>query len=111
MPRPTKQPGEKRSATIRARLTVAEKLYAEEQARAAGLTLTDFVRRRVLGIPVKPRPHQLEASLITELNRIGVNLNQIARAANAGRDLPGSLDAERRALQAALIKVMEAYDS
>jgi len=111
MARPKKQPAEKRSELIQARVTLAEKLYIEEQANIAGLSVSQYARRRLLRLPVRAQPNRVDAVLINELNRIGVNINQLAHAANAGRTLPNIWDSVADDLQAALKKVIEAYDS
>ena len=87
MARPKKQEHERRSARIPPiDVTEAERTLVESQARAAGLSVTEYSRQRVLSGKVTAAPTRDTASLITELNRIGVNLNQIARQINRGRD-------------------------
>lgn len=91
MPRPKKQDGEGRTETIRARVTIAEKNHCLQQAALAGLSEAEYVRRRSIGYKVPPAPSKADAALLMELNRIGVNLNQLTKHANAGRDLPHSV--------------------
>lgn len=56
------------------------------RAAAAGLSVPDYVRTACLGRPLTIRAvRDLPATLLHQLNRIGVNLNQLARHANAGR--------------------------
>lgn len=84
--RPKMQPHERRNARLPAiRLTDAERTDLELKAQAAGVDLSEWVRGQLTSAPVKRPPSPTDASLITELNRIGVNLNQIARALNRGR--------------------------
>tara|TARA_R110002072_G_scaffold243698_2_gene402892 strand:- start:8501 stop:8935 length:435 start_codon:yes stop_codon:yes gene_type:complete len=88
--RPELQPYEKRSDVLRARVTIAEKAFVVEQAARAGLDVTEYVRRRCLGFqvaPAQPSPHMANAALVSELNSIGINLNQIARNLNSDRPL------------------------
>eukprot|EP00752_Nemacystus_decipiens_P015808 g14118.t1 len=92
MARPIKQPHEKRSEVLRARVTFAEKMHVEEQASAAGIDPSEYVRRRALGFMVSPAPRRADAALVSELNRIGVNLNQIARNLNSGRTERADVD-------------------
>ena len=56
------------------------------------------LRRRALGQPVREAVvHRLGAKERVELRRIGVNLNQIARALNSGASAPaGTLEAVER---------------
>lgn len=87
MARPKKQLHEKRNERFNLRYTKAEIDYVRLQAHQAGLHPHDYVRRRTLGHRiVPPRAHRADPALINELNRIGVNLNQLARAVNRGRD-------------------------
>jgi hypothetical protein len=84
------------------------RLSAEERAQlerdAGGLPLGEHIRRRVLGedrsarrrIPRRPSPdHELLARVLSELgrSRLASNLNQLAKAANAGA-LPVTPDTE-----------------
>lgn len=90
--RPRKEPGERRDASLPpVRMTPAELAYVEEQAAAAGLPVSDYVRRRALGGRVAGRRAQADDRALYELNRIGNNLNQIAHAANIGRAVEGRL--------------------
>lgn len=87
MARPKKAEHEKRTTRLPAiRVTEAERIDLETKAEAAGLELSAFVRARLLSAQIAPRATPLEASLLTELNRVGNNVNQIARALNRGRD-------------------------
>jgi len=96
MGRPKKHEHERRSASTRADLTAAEKEFLRDQARKAGMTEAEYVRRRALGQPVSLPAAKVDAALISELTRIGTrlssgawnNLNQIARAANSGAAIP-----------------------
>jgi hypothetical protein len=53
-----------------------------------GLDLSEFIRRRTLGVPLPPHvaEQRTRATLATALLRLGVNLNQITRHMNAGRE-------------------------
>lgn len=86
MARPVKTPEEKRSDVARFRLTAAERAFLRSQADAAGLSESDFLRRRALGLPVRAAAARSDPALVSELNRIGVNVNQLARATHRGAD-------------------------
>ena len=107
MARPKKQDHEKRSAQLPpVRVTEAEMVHVVSQAKAAGLSLSDYSRQRVLSGRLPPAPSRQHATLITELNRIGVNVNQIARQINRGRDHdPHHLDAVMHELHTALQRI------
>ena len=83
--RPKKAEGEGRAIVAGVRMTVAEREYARGLARQAGLSLSEFLRRRALGMPVVVRQGKSDAALVHELNAIGVNLNQLTANVNADR--------------------------
>ena len=66
------------------RLSVEEKERLERSARACGLSQTAYLRRLILEKEVKALPSQEIKALRTEVHKIGVNINQIARSVNAG---------------------------
>jgi phosphate uptake regulator len=109
--RPKKQPHELRAARLPAvRLTDAERIDLEAKAARAGVPLSEWIRHELLQAPLPrqsaSRPVGDTASLITELNRIGVNVNQIARQINRGRDHdPHHLDAVMHELHTALQRI------
>ena len=109
MARPKKQPHEQRTESTRADLTLAEKEHVREQARLAGISEAEYVRRCVLGISVAPAPAKVDAALITELNRIGVNVNQLARAVHTGRAFVTYWREIGTELTAILAKVARSY--
>ena len=110
MARPTKAEHEKRTASLPPiRMTLAAKIYVEEQAQSAGLSLTDYLRTLALFEEVKPPKTKSDALMLTELNRIGVNLNQIAHAANIGRNDEAILRYAIDELVALMTKVNKAY--
>ena len=109
MARPRKQEHEKRAETIRARVTEAEKIHVQQQARAAGLDPAEYIRRRVLGYQVAPARARADAALVSEINRIGVNANQLARAVNAARPFRGDWQAIADECRRVLGKVASLY--
>ena len=98
MPRPRKPEAELRSRTIGVRVNTAEAAEIAERAGAARMTTTGYMRKRALGQPVREAAVlRLGAAERVELHRIGVNLNQIARALNAGASAPsGTLEVVER---------------
>lgn len=117
--RPEKDPGEVRDIVAGIRLTVAEREQVRELALQANLTLSEFLRMRLLNKPVIVRQGGGgsggggDPRLIHELNAIGVNLNQIARNLNAGRRgthaSVDQLDELMGRLSATLVRVMEDF--
>lgn len=103
MARPRLAPAERRDAQLPPlRVTAAELDFISRQAEAARLPLSDYARRRLLGQRVAPARSAADDRLLIELNRAGVNLNQIARALNSDRperaELADVLDDFRRVL-------------
>ena len=84
-------------------MTPAERHYVELMA--------EFSRRAVLGqrVPARRRVAGNDA-LLAELNRVGVNLNQIAHAVNAGRGLPYDMPHVVADLRAVLVKLAGVAD-
>ena len=77
-----------------------------EIAQRRGMTRTGWIVALVrarLGSPVQTCPDEREAlrAIVRELNRIGANINQIARAANAGVQ-------QGRAIEVGLSEIREA---
>lgn len=87
MARPKKAFDEVRGRPLGVRLTDAERAELESHAAAYGLTAAEFMRRRSLGYRLPPTQAAVrtEALLATALMRLGVNLNQLAKHANAGK--------------------------
>lgn len=52
-------------------------------------------------------PQQVNTEALVELNRVGVNLNQIARAANRGEPLPRNFGEILGAVRAALERLAD----
>ena len=98
MVRPLKPEAERRGHTICVCVTTEEAATIAERAGAARMTKGAYIRRRALGQPVREAAvHRLGARERVELHRIGVNLNQIARALNSGALAPtGTLEAVER---------------
>ena len=83
--RPRLGESERRTRTIDVRVTEAEETELRERAQAARLSMGAYRRRRALGQRVRSAvERRLGAAEMRELNRIGVNLNQMARALNSG---------------------------
>lgn len=93
MARPKKAPHERRDDVLGVRLTAAEHAALQRHATALGISAGEFMRRRALGYRLPPLNAEQKAmtSMAAALMPIGVNLNQLARAANAGRLLPASV--------------------
>ena len=95
MARPRKDPAAKRTETVRISLSPVEIATLKAKAERAQTNVTAFVRATALGTQIAVKPSApADFELRQELRRIGVNLNQIAKALNAGREgMPSSLAA------------------
>ena len=84
MARPRLGESERRTRTIGVRVTEAEEAELRERDQAARLSMGAYLRRRALGQRVRSAVERLlGAAEMRELNRIGVNLNQMALASPA----------------------------
>ena len=77
--RPRKDPADRRSKTHGLRLSPNEKAELEGRAERAGLSLSEYIRRRALGKPVKTA---VEEEAVRQMQRVGVNLNQLVKRAH-----------------------------
>lgn len=85
--RPRKDTSKLRDQWLRARVTADELHRVEQLARDAGKTPSDFVRdASLLGRIQIKRYLAPDPGIINELQRIGNNLNQIARVCNTTGD-------------------------
>ena len=75
---------DEKNCFVNVRMTVEERSRLEGMAKEAGLTRSDFVRACVSGKEIRQRQGAEIGQLYTEINRIGNNINQIARSVNAG---------------------------
>ena len=112
MARPVKEQHEKRDQRFNLRFTLAEIEHVRSQALAAGLEPHEYLRRRALGHAVPPAPSRSSnPALVSELNRIGVNVNQLARATHRGSDFTRHWMHIAGELRTALAKVMAGHGS
>ena len=106
--RPAKPAGETRVAGVALRLTASERDRLQQQAERAGLPLSTYCRRVLLGHEVQPAITATDAAALADLNRVGVNLNQIARQLNArGAVRPVALDAVLERMRDAVARLAD----
>ena len=110
MARPAKAADDKRDQRFNLRFTLAELEHVRAQAHTAGLDPSEYLRRRALGHVVAPSPaRQVDPALVSELNRIGVNVNQLARAVHSDRAFAGFWREIGEELSGLLRKVLQAH--
>lgn len=119
--KPRRKPANRGKAGGRTRsklvwLTEAENTQLEAKATAAGLSAASYLRASALGDAgprARRRPtieKELLGSAIAELNRVGNNVNQIARMGNIGKDIdPGFYEATGEELRRVLALFREAF--
>ena len=96
MARPKADPSIARTEHVSVRLSPLELAQLKDKAARSQRPMTDFVRAAALGKRVTVTESTApDFATRHELRRIGVNLNQIAHALNAGR---GHIPAELNAL-------------
>lgn len=105
--RPKKADHERRLRQPKARMTIAEHEHLKKKAEAAKMTVADYLRECALGPFPGPGASPVEAgddgasgasqsqmaTLLRELNAVGINLNQLTRNYHTGRK--GFLDLEQ----------------
>ena len=77
----------KRGHVIPLRLTEQELAHLNRCAAASGLPREEYLRSLIMGSRLKPHPPDAYLGLLRELSAIGNNLNQIARIANASKQI------------------------
>lgn len=102
MARPTLDPLHAKSERVNLRLTPIELARLNERASRAGVPVAVFARAAALGREVRAQETTAPDFMTrNELRAIGNNLNQLARAANQGQDVP----------QAELMRVLYKLDA
>ena len=79
-----------RNLWLKMRVSQDELERIQGTAKTAGMTVSDFIRHRVLDYRL--RSHGYEREVIQHLARIGANLNQLARWANIHKGHAESLE-------------------
>jgi len=84
--RPRMQPAARRRVQVNVWLTESEEAVLGERARATGLALSVYIRTAALVIRTAPLSEIPRANLavVSQLQRLGNNLNQLTRLANSG---------------------------
>ena len=101
--RPALAAAQKRTVHVMLRFSPEEAAELDRTAQAAGLQRAVYCRRVVQGVPLR---RKVDRAARLELNRIGVNLNQLAYHANATGRLQ-ELQELRSVLEAVRTKVAE----
>ncbi len=94
-----------RSGRVHLRVSDREKDQFTAKAKAAGLGLSEYLRKAALDVGVI---HKYDQAALHQLRKIGVNLNQIAHHLNSGNDLRGDV---LLSLSRCLLKLKKEIDS
>jgi len=81
--RPRKDPRDRRTKRYGLRLSPREYEEIQDRAERAGLSVAEYLRRKALGRKIKTK---VEEEAIRQVQKVGTNLNQIARWANEQRN-------------------------
>lgn len=93
------------------RLTSAERVHVEAQARTAGLSVAEYQRRLLVGHQVRAARPRLEDRFLSQLNRVGSNVHQIARALNFRQGIPNDIAQTMQELRVLIEKIGRRYDA
>ena len=107
MGRPRINDSDKRIVQVNIRLTEEESNKVNQYASASGLSAANWIRGKIFRgkfPPVKLSP--LDASIYTELKKIGVNLNQVTHKINR-REFPKEYLYRQLQLSVILDKIFE----
>ena len=69
---------------VSVRLTEVERERLRQLCTISGLPVSTVLRQLISGVTIRQRPPKELHDLYAEINRIGKNINQIVRKANAG---------------------------
>ena len=69
---------------VSVRLNAAERETLRQLCAVSGLPVSTVLRQLISGVTIRQRPPKELLDLYAEINRIGTNINQIARKTNAG---------------------------
>jgi phage-related holin len=103
MARPKKNIRELKAIWVNVRMTIDEYLILSENASALGITIPDYIRKKVTGKAL-PRKRILlgDRKLFIELGRIGNNINQLTKKVHLGMKYPPMLIAQLSELKSTL---------
>ena len=110
--RPKRSADEKLSEHVHVMVSVADRETLTAKALSAGVSEAEFLRRLIRGAELadasqSPIPVQTDPRLVVELNRIGNNVNQLAKSSHRGSDFVRYWQDVGEELRAVLIKALD----
>ena len=97
----------KRAIKISVRLNEQEHKHLKEQAMIAGRPIEPFIRALITGIKLRPRPPGELTELLHQMSGVAVNINQIAKVANASGFVRMDEIAQIKAMQGMLWRAVK----
>lgn len=108
MARPTKDDADKMSHTLPAvRCTASEKSLIQDRSKAAGLSISEYVRQMIFDGKVIVQESSFDFETAQQLRKLGVNLNQQTKKLNATGIMPNELKRIWQKLETVLDQMME----
>lgn len=105
--RPSRAERENRADRVAFRITAEELERVQAEAERAGVSVSEYCRAAALGQRVRVRSAPDLSAALVSLNRVGVNLNQIARGVNRGQGVSLDLDEVLAEVRAAVERLAE----
>ena len=90
------------------RLDRTEYAHLKQLSMDTGLKMEPVIRRLIVGAELRPRPPDELAELLRQLSGMAVNINQIAKVANASGFIRMEDIAQIKAMQGMLWQVVKA---
>ena len=109
MARPKKEEAEKQNKRFpTVRCTERELADLHAKSKRSQMTLSEFIRQTSLTskIVIKKATNPLNFELIGELNKLGVNLNQIAKKANAKGEISKSIISLNKKIESVVDRIL-----
>ena len=89
------------------RLDSTEYAHLKQLSTDTGLKMEPVIRRLIVGVELRPRPPDELAELLRQLSGMAVNINQIAKVANASGFVRMEDIAQIKAMQGMLWQAMK----
>ena len=107
-----------KTTTLATKVTLEESERLKAAAKSKGITVSELIRRSALGIPI-PEHASIERlakrnktlhSYLSEVNKIGSNVNQIARYCNQNRRVDLEVLVKLNGIEKALVNLLALLD-